>query len=181
MQRMGIRFALFHFSSLLFLIPLFGQNVLWFGGQLGHIHKRVRYPITLSCSARLDGAGLAPLMILPQEPRIAAQQGSAERRFQSPLVVGHGNRVFQILPRFLPVALPDMKSRSNVKQFDTVSAVNTQLSKSRLAVVHGYSHYNFITSPELPQIVGKFLADPLTNPPTGATPASQAASDLSKS
>jgi pimeloyl-ACP methyl ester carboxylesterase len=58
--------------------------------------------------------------------------------------------------------------------------LNTQLSKSRLAVVPGYSHYNFIASPEVPQIVGKFLADPLTNPPTGATPASQAAPDLSK-
>ena len=57
---------------------------------------------------------------------------------------------------------------------------NTQLSTSRLAVVPGYSHYNFITSPEVPQIIGKFLADPLTNPPAGATPASQA-SDLSKS
>src|SRR5437588_10089314 len=59
--------------------------------------------------------------------------------------------------------------------------LNTQLSKSRLAVAPGYSHYNFISSPEVPQIVGKFLADPLTNPPTGAAPASQAASDLSKS
>ena len=27
----------------------------------------------------------------------------------------------------------------------------------------GYSHYNFITSPEVPQIIGTFLADPLTN------------------
>ena len=58
--------------------------------------------------------------------------------------------------------------------------LNTKLSKSRLAVVPGYSQYNFITSPEVPQIVGKFLADTLTNPPAGATPASQAASDLSK-
>jgi pimeloyl-ACP methyl ester carboxylesterase len=53
--------------------------------------------------------------------------------------------------------------------------LNTQLSKSRLAIVPGYSHYNFITSPELPQIVGKFLADPLTNPLAGAAAASQAA------
>ena len=53
--------------------------------------------------------------------------------------------------------------------------LNTQLSKSRLAVVPGYSHYNFITSPEVPQIVGKFLADPLSNPATGAAAASQAA------
>ena len=40
---------------------------------------------------------------------------------------------------------------------------NTRLSKSRLAVVPGYSHYNFLTSPEVPQIVGKFLADPLSD------------------
>jgi pimeloyl-ACP methyl ester carboxylesterase len=59
--------------------------------------------------------------------------------------------------------------------------LNTQLSKSRLAVVPGYSHYNFITSVEVPQLVGKFLADPLTNPPTGATPASRAAPDPRKS
>jgi len=53
--------------------------------------------------------------------------------------------------------------------------LNTQLSKSRLAVVPGYSHYNFIASPEVPEIIGKFLADPLTNAPAGAVAASQAA------
>lgn len=52
---------------------------------------------------------------------------------------------------------------------------NTKLSTSRLAIVPGYSHYNFITSPEVPQIVDKFLAGPLTNPSSGATAASQAA------
>lgn len=41
--------------------------------------------------------------------------------------------------------------------------VNTRLSKSRLAVVPGYSHYNLLASPEVPQIVEKFLADPLTD------------------
>jgi len=51
---------------------------------------------------------------------------------------------------------------------------NTQMSTSRLAIVPGYSHYNFITSPEVPQIIGKFLADPLTHPPAGAVAASQA-------
>ena len=50
---------------------------------------------------------------------------------------------------------------------------NTQLSKSRLAIVPGYSHYNFLISPEVPPIINKFLEDPLTNPPTGATAASQ--------
>jgi hypothetical protein len=41
--------------------------------------------------------------------------------------------------------------------------------------VPGYSRYNFITSAEVPQIVGKFLADPLTNAPAGSAVASQAA------
>ena len=58
--------------------------------------------------------------------------------------------------------------------------LNTQLSKSRLAVVSGYSHYNFISSPDVPQIVGKFLADSLTNPPTGAATASQVPSPEKK-
>jgi len=53
--------------------------------------------------------------------------------------------------------------------------LNTQLSRARLAVVPGYSHYNLLASPEVPRIVGKFLADPLTDPPTGAAAASQIA------
>jgi pimeloyl-ACP methyl ester carboxylesterase len=53
--------------------------------------------------------------------------------------------------------------------------LNTQLSKSRLAVVPGYSHYNFISSAEVPQIIGKFLADPLANASSGAAAASQVA------
>jgi pimeloyl-ACP methyl ester carboxylesterase len=52
---------------------------------------------------------------------------------------------------------------------------NTQLSRSRLAVVTGYSHYNLLSSPEVPQIVGKFLADPLTNAAGGAVAVSPAA------
>lgn len=52
---------------------------------------------------------------------------------------------------------------------------NTQLSKARLAVVSGYSHYNFVSAPELGPIIDKYLADPLTNPPAGAAAASQAA------
>ena len=52
---------------------------------------------------------------------------------------------------------------------------NTRLSKSRLAVVPSYSHYNFISSPEVPPIVDKFLADPLTNPSSGAAAASTVA------
>jgi pimeloyl-ACP methyl ester carboxylesterase len=53
--------------------------------------------------------------------------------------------------------------------------LNTQLSTSRLAVVPGYSHYNLITSPQVPQIIGKYLADPLSNPTSGAAAASQIA------
>jgi len=51
--------------------------------------------------------------------------------------------------------------------------IDTQLSKSRLAVVPGYSHYNFISSPEVPQIIGRFLVDPFTNSQAGAAAASQ--------
>ena len=58
--------------------------------------------------------------------------------------------------------------------------LNTQLSRSRLAVVPGYSHYNFLTSAEVPQIIGKFLADQFTNAPAGAAAASQAARPLEK-
>lgn len=55
---------------------------------------------------------------------------------------------------------------------------NTQLSKARLAVVSGYSHYKFIKAPELPPIIEKYLADSLTNPPAGA---SEAAPEPTKS
>jgi hypothetical protein len=58
--------------------------------------------------------------------------------------------------------------------------LNTPLSKLQLAIVPYYSHYNFITSPEVPQIIGTFLADPLTNAPAGAAAASQAAPPLEK-
>jgi pimeloyl-ACP methyl ester carboxylesterase len=50
---------------------------------------------------------------------------------------------------------------------------NTQLSRARLAVVPGYSHYNFITAPEIAPIVEKYLADPLDNPTAGGAAASQ--------
>jgi hypothetical protein len=45
---------------------------------------------------------------------------------------------------------------------------NTQLSKARLAIVPGYSHYNFVSATELAPIIDKYLADPLTNPVDGA-------------
>ncbi|MDP3738103.1 MAG: alpha/beta hydrolase [Hyphomonadaceae bacterium] len=58
--------------------------------------------------------------------------------------------------------------------------MNTQLSKARLAIIPGYSHYNFMTSTELPAVIDKYLADPLTNPPAGAAAASQASGDNTK-
>ena len=87
------------------------------------------------------------------------------------------------MPLLLVFADNDSISQKHIAEFFALFGggveepgwLNTQLSKSRLAVVPGYSHYNFITSPEVPQIVGKFLADPLTNTPAGAAAASQAA------
>src|SRR5205085_12075463 len=58
---------------------------------------------------------------------------------------------------------------------------NTQLSRARLAIVPGYSHYNFVSAPELAPIIDKYLADRLTNLPAGAAAASQAAPDRTKS
>ena len=58
---------------------------------------------------------------------------------------------------------------------------NTQLSKARLAIVSGYSHYNFVSAPELAPIIDKYLADPLTIPPAGAAAASQATPERTKS
>jgi pimeloyl-ACP methyl ester carboxylesterase len=55
--------------------------------------------------------------------------------------------------------------------------VNTQLSKSRLAVVPGYSHYNLIASAEVPQIIGGVLADSLDQSQAGEVAASHAAPD----
>jgi len=52
---------------------------------------------------------------------------------------------------------------------------NTQLSKARLAIVPGYSHYNFASATERAPIIDKYVADPLTNPPEGAAAASLAA------
>ena len=87
------------------------------------------------------------------------------------------------IPVLLVFADNDSISQKHVAQFFELLGggvkepgwLNTRLSKSRLAVVPGYSHYNFITSPEVPQIVGKFLADPLTIPPAGGAAASQVA------
>lgn len=51
---------------------------------------------------------------------------------------------------------------------------NTKLTKARLAIVPGYSHYNFVSAPEIGPIIDKFLADPMTGTPAGAAAASTA-------
>jgi pimeloyl-ACP methyl ester carboxylesterase len=51
---------------------------------------------------------------------------------------------------------------------------NTKFTKARLAIVPGYSHYNFVTAPEIAPIIDKFLADPMTGASTGAAAASTA-------
>ena len=87
------------------------------------------------------------------------------------------------IPVLLVFADNDSISQKHVAQFFALLGggvkepgwQNTQLSTSRLAIVPGYSHYNFITSPEAPEIIRKFLDDPLTNPPAGAAAASQVA------
>jgi len=58
---------------------------------------------------------------------------------------------------------------------------NTRLSRARLALVSGYSHYNFVSAPELAPIIDKYLADPLSDPPAGAAAASQAAPEPARS
>ena len=55
---------------------------------------------------------------------------------------------------------------------------NTQLSRARLAIVPGYSHYNFVNAIELAPIIDKYLANPLTSLSAGAVAASQAAPEL---
>jgi len=52
---------------------------------------------------------------------------------------------------------------------------NTKFTNARLAIVPGYSHYNFISAPELAPIVEKFLADSMQGAASGAAAASAAA------
>ena len=52
---------------------------------------------------------------------------------------------------------------------------NTTFTNARLAIIPGYSHYNFMTSTELPSIIAKFLSETMTRPSLGAAAASSAA------
>jgi pimeloyl-ACP methyl ester carboxylesterase len=49
---------------------------------------------------------------------------------------------------------------------------NTKFTRARLAVISGYSHYNFVGAPEIGPVIGKFLADPMTGASAGAAAAS---------
>lgn len=92
------------------------------------------------------------------------------------------------MPVHLVFADNDSISQSHIAEFFALLGggvkepgwLNTQLSQSRLAVVPGYSHYNLLSSQEVPQIIGKFLSDPLTDPSGVAAAASQTASAQEK-
>jgi pimeloyl-ACP methyl ester carboxylesterase len=48
---------------------------------------------------------------------------------------------------------------------------NTKFTRARLAIIPGYSHYNFISSPEVAYTVAKYLRDPLDGTAGGAAAA----------
>lgn len=53
---------------------------------------------------------------------------------------------------------------------------NTKYTRARLAIIPGYSHYNLISSPEVPYTINKYLRDPLDGSAGGpAAEASQTA------
>lgn len=52
---------------------------------------------------------------------------------------------------------------------------DTKFTNARLAIVPGYSHYNFFTAPELAPIIDKFLTDSLSSPRGGAAAAASKA------
>src|SRR5580692_11027822 len=94
-----------------------------------------------------------------------------------------------VMPVLLVFADNDSVSQKHIAEFFALLGggvkepgwQNTQLSRARLAIVSGYSHYNFVNAAELAPIIDKYLADPLTNPSTGAVAASQAAPEPAKS
>ena len=87
------------------------------------------------------------------------------------------------MPVLLVFADNDSVSQKHIAEFFALLGggvrepgwLNTQLSKSRLAVVPGLQSLQFHNLGGGAQIIGKFLADPLTNAPAGAAAASQVA------
>ena len=53
--------------------------------------------------------------------------------------------------------------------------INTKLTNARLAIIPGYSHYNFMSSHEIAPIIEKFLVDPMKATSGGAAAASTVA------
>lgn len=73
------------------------------------------------------------------------------------------------MPMMLVFADNDSVSQQHIAEFFALLGggvqepgwVNTKLSRARLAIVPGYSHYNFATAPELAPIIEKYLASPI--------------------
>src|SRR5260370_223849 len=80
------------------------------------------------------------------------------------------------MPVLLVFADNDSVSQKHIAEFFALLGggvrepgwLNTQLSKSRLAVGPGYSHYNFIRPPEAPPIIGRVPAEPGPHRAAGA-------------
>jgi pimeloyl-ACP methyl ester carboxylesterase len=89
------------------------------------------------------------------------------------------------MPVMLVFADNDSISQNHIAEFFALLGggvkepgwMNTQLSRARLAIVSGYSHYNLVNAAELGPIIDKYLADPLTESTAGAAAASQTASE----
>jgi pimeloyl-ACP methyl ester carboxylesterase len=70
------------------------------------------------------------------------------------------------MPVLLVFADNDSVSQKHIAEFFALLGggvsepgwIDTQLSKARLAIVPGYSHYNFVDAPELGPIIEKYLA-----------------------
>jgi pimeloyl-ACP methyl ester carboxylesterase len=70
------------------------------------------------------------------------------------------------MPVLLVFADNDSVSQKHIAEFFALLGggvsepgwINTQLSKARLAIVSGYSHYDFVTAPEIAAIIEKYLA-----------------------
>lgn len=85
------------------------------------------------------------------------------------------------MPVMLVFADHDSVSQAHIAEFFALLGggisepgwMNTKFTRARLAVIPGYSHYNFMSSTEIAPYVERFLRDPLTAPTTGAAAASQ--------
>ena len=87
------------------------------------------------------------------------------------------------MPTMLVYADHDSLSQAHIAEFFALLGggvtepgwQNTKFTRARLAIVPGYSHYNFASAPEIGPIVDKFLTAPIGGTSTGAVAASAAA------